>query len=576
MDYPYLAASIDNLPLVSTIAVGLGAALIFGIFAVRLKLSPIVGYLLAGILVGPNTPGFVGDVELAKELSEIGVMLLMFGVGLHFSLEDLLSVKNIALPGALVQVGIATLMGVGLGYVLDWPLIEGIIFGLALSCASTVVLLRALEDHRILVTERGRIAMGWLIVEDILMVLALVLIPAVTTAMRATESGIESDGNGVWTSLLITLGKVAAFIAIMLGIGAKVLPWTLERISRVGSRELFTLSVLGTALGIAYGAAYVFDVSLALGAFFAGMVLNGSDLSHDAAEQSLPLRDAFAVLFFVAVGMLFDPAIIVHAPLSVLAAVFIVVVGKSLASYVIVLAFGYGNHTALTISASLAQVGEFSFILAALGMSEGILTQHQHDLVLAAALVSITLNPVMFNLISKMDTKTGRLERLLGRRLRKKREDEEALRHAEEVQEKAETLEEHIILVGYGGVGAHTVKALQAEKKSFIIMDTDESVVFDLNKAGVDAVHGNAATDGSLELVGIEKATHLLIAVPNAYEAGEIARLGRQLNPNLRIVARVQSDEETKFLLEHGANTTVVGEMEIGQSLARIACVGNV
>ncbi len=560
---PFLAAA-THTPLIGTIAIGLGAALILGLIAARFRLSPIVGFLIAGIAVGPHTPGFVGDLDLALDLAEIGVILLMFGVGLHFSLQDLLSVKNIALPGALVQVGIATGLGMLLGEILGWSLGAGVLLGLALSVASTVVLLRALEEQRILTTERGRIAMGWLIVEDLLMVLALVLMPVIAGA-SGDGQGAAADpaGSSVLETLVITLLKVSAFVALMLIVGRRAIPWVLDRISRSGSRELFTLAVLSLSVGIAYASAMIFDVSFALGAFFAGMVLNGSELSHDAAEKSLPFRDAFAVLFFVSVGMLFDPSILVEEPLAVLAVTFIVVLGKSIAAYVIVLMFGYGTGTALTISASLAQVGEFSFILATLGLSLGILPQEGLDLILAGAIVSITLNPFMFKLIAKLEPKLGRIEHMLGSKLREKHAA------ARKVLDDAAPCD-HVVLVGYGGVGRHVVEVLRAAGKQVIVIDNEPSTVVKLEADGVDARYGNAVAAGVLESALVGEAKVLVVAVSDAYEAGEIIRHARAANPDLTIVARAQSENEVKHLMDHGATSTIIGEHEIGTALSRL------
>ncbi len=390
-------------PLIATIVAGLVLAFIFGTLAHRLKMPPLIGYLVAGIAIGPFTPGFVGDADLAQELAEIGVILLMFGVGLHFSLKDLLSVKNIAIPGAVAQIAIATLLGMGLGWMLGWPFGEGFLFGLALSVASTVVLLKALQERRLVETQRGRIAVGWLIVEDIAMVLALVLIPALSGILGG--KGEALSGSAVLLTLGLTLGKVVAFVAVMLIVGRRVIPWILERIADTGSRELFRLAVLAIALGFALGSAYVFGVSFALGAFFAGMILSESELSHRAAEESLPLRDAFSVLFFVSVGMLFDPSIVLREPLLVLATVLIIVVGKSLAAWLIVRAFGHPNSTALTISASLAQIGEFSFILATLGLSLDLLSPMARDLILGGAILSILLNPLLFSLLDRYEAR---------------------------------------------------------------------------------------------------------------------------------------------------------------------------
>ncbi len=397
-------------PLIATIVAGLGIAFILGAIANRFKLPPLAGYLIAGVLVGPHTPGFVADQNLAPELAEIGVILLMFGVGLHFSLKDLLSVRAIAIPGALVQILAATLMGAGLTWMMDWPLRSGLVFGLALSVASTVVLLRALQERRLVATEQGRIAVGWLIVEDLAMVLALVILPAIASVIGG-ESTIAPDplaarfGLGIWGVLGLTLVKVAAFVALMLIIGRRIIPWVLHYIAHTGSRELFRLAVLSIALGVAFGAAKLFGVSLALGAFFAGMILSESELSHRAAEESLPLRDAFAVLFFVSVGMLFDPASIIRDPLPVLGVVFIIVVGKSAAAFLIVRLFGHSRETALTIAASLAQIGEFSFILAELGGKLNLLPDQGRDLILAGAILSILLNPLFFAAIDWLKPK---------------------------------------------------------------------------------------------------------------------------------------------------------------------------
>ena len=380
-------------PLISTIVVALVLAFIFGVIAQRLRFSPLVGYLVAGILISPFTPGFVADQGIANELAEIGVVLLMFGVGLHFSLEDLLSVGRIAIPGAIAQIAVATALGAGLAWWLGWSISAGVVFGLALSVASTVVLLRAMQERRLLETERGRIAVGWLIVEDMAMVLALVLLPALAPVLK---TGASVSLFALALPIAITLGKVAAFVAIMLIVGKRVIPWILHYVAHTGSRELFRLSVLAIALGVAFGAAMLFDVSFALGAFFAGMMLSESELSQRAASETLPLRDAFAVIFFVSVGMLVDPTIVLREPIPLLATVLIIVFGKSLAAFVIVRLFGHPASTALTIAASLAQIGEFSFILAGLGIELTLLPDRGRDLILAGAILSILLNPLLF------------------------------------------------------------------------------------------------------------------------------------------------------------------------------------
>lgn len=397
--------------LINIVAVGLGLAFIFGALANKLRLSPLVGYLVAGICVGPFTPGFVADQALANQLAEIGVMLLMFGVGLHFSLKDLMAVKAIAIPGAIGQILVATLLGWGLAALMGWPVIHGVVFGFALATASTVVLLRAMEERRLLETQRGKIAVGWLIVEDLACVLALVMMP-VLAGVFGPDSASETHTLGsVLASIGWTFVQLGLFVAVMLVVGRRVIPWILERIAGTGSRELFTLAVLAIALGVAFGSAMLFGVSFALGAFFAGMLLNESELSHKAANDSLPLRDAFAVLFFVSVGMLFNPAILIEHPWQVLATAAIIMFGKSAAAFVIVRAFGHPTGTALTISASLAQIGEFAFIIAGLGVTLKILPPTGQALVLAGALISIMLNPVVFGLLDRGCSSTRRPRR---------------------------------------------------------------------------------------------------------------------------------------------------------------------
>jgi CPA2 family monovalent cation:H+ antiporter-2 len=387
-----------NISLITTVAVGLGLALLLGFIAARLKLPALVGYLAAGILIGPGTPGFVADLDIAAQLAEIGVMLLMFGVGLHFSLDDLMAVKRIAVPGAVVQMAVATALGAALATWWGWSLGAALVFGLALSVASTVVLLKALEGRGVLDSVNGRIAVGWLVVEDLAMVLVLVLLPALAPMLGG--GGPAAAPGELWLALGRTLLEVTLFVALMLVVGRRLFPWLLWQVTKTGSRELFTLCVVAAAVTIAYGSAALFGVSFALGAFFAGMVLRESEFSHRAAEESLPLRDAFAVLFFVSVGMLFDPAVLLEQPLQVLAVVAIVIVGKSIAAFVLVLLFRYPLNTALTVSASLAQIGEFSFILAALGVSLELLPAQGQSLIVAGALFSIALNPLVFALVA--------------------------------------------------------------------------------------------------------------------------------------------------------------------------------
>ncbi|MCQ9375210.1 Kef family K(+) transporter [Methyloversatilis sp. XJ19-13] len=540
-------------PLITTIVGGLVLAFIFGSLAHRLRMPPLVGYLVAGIAVGPFTPGFVADVALAQELAEIGVILLMFGVGLHFSLKDLMSVKGIAIPGAIVQIGIATLLGMALAWAMDWTVGAGIVFGLALSVASTVVLLTALQERRLETTRRGRIAIGWLIVEDIAMVLALVLIPAFSGLLGG--QGDALSGDALLKTLAITLGKVAAFVVVMLVVGRRVIPWTLERIADTGSRELFRLGVLAIALGFALGSAYVFGVSFALGAFFAGMILSESELSHRAAEESLPLRDAFAVLFFVSVGMLFDPSIVVREPLLVLATVFIIVIGKSIAAAAIVRAFGHPLSTALTVSASLAQIGEFSFILATLGLSLGLLPETGRDLILGGAIISILLNPLLFVALD---------------RLKPWLEAREGTASAVVPDTAAATgIEGHVVLVGFGKVGHRIVMALLESGHKVVVIEDHAEVVEALNGDGIPALYGNGAAPGMMEAARIESARFLLVAIPDALEAGQIIEHARRINPDIEVIARAYTDAELAHLEKHGATHTVIGETEIARGMAQ-------
>src|SRR5688572_30620589 len=464
-----MPAELHETSLIALLAIGFVLALLLGLAANMLRVSPIVGYLLAGIAVGPFTPGFVGDSSLASQLAEIGVILLMFGVGLHFSIKDLMSVRAIALPGAVAQIITATAIGVGMAHMLGWSLGAGLVFGLSLSVASTVVLLRALEERNAVQSSEGKIAVGWLIVEDLAMVLALVMLPALAGVLGGDASAAHVPGapSNIWLSLLLTLAKVGLFVALALVVGTRVVPWLLVRVTRTGSRELFTLCVLAIALGIAYGSAALFGVSFALGAFFAGVILSESELAHQAGNDSLPLKDAFAVLFFVTVGMLFDPLVVVREPLAVLAVLAIIMVGKSLAAFVIVLAFRHPVRTALTVSASLAQIGEFSFILAGLGASLGLLPPEGRDLILAGALLSIALNPLTFAGIAPLTRWLQAQPRLLGLLERPGAE-----RHRIPVTSAA-GFRDHAIVVGYGRVGGTIGPVLAGEKLPFVVIERD-------------------------------------------------------------------------------------------------------
>ncbi len=556
-------------PLLATIAASFVVAFFLGMIAQRLKFPPIVGYLVAGVIIGPFTPGFVADGDLAAELAEIGVILLMFGVGLHFSYKDLFAVRKIAIPGAVAQIVVATLLGMGLAWFLDWPLAGGIVFGLALSVASTVVLLRALEDRQLLDTRSGHVAIGWLIVEDIAMIFALVLLPVVAQVLPGVADGVspsvaadahaaaEPSGN-ILLSLALTLGKLVAFTGLVFVVGRRVIPWALARVAGSGSRELFTLSVLAIGIGVAYFAAVFFDVSFALGAFFAGMVLKESELSHQAADNTLPLRDAFAVLFFVSVGMLFNPAVLVEQPLAVLATLAIIVVGKSVAAFLIVRAFGYPTDKALLISASLAQIGEFSFILMSLGIGLGLIPESARDLVLAGAIFSITLNPAIFMFADHLRAK--RAAREAAKETSAPTEEEpDAPHHANET--------DHTIVVGYGRVGRRVADSLAENGQRVVVIESDIERVETLRAAGRVAILGNAVRDEVLRAAGVDKAKHLLVAVPNGLESGEVVAHARKLNPGLRIVARAHLDEEVDHLNASGADRVIMGEREIARMM---------
>jgi CPA2 family monovalent cation:H+ antiporter-2 len=552
-----------SVPLITTIAAALGLALILGFAAVRLRLPALVGYLVAGIVIGPATPGFVADVGLAGQLAEIGVMLLMFGVGLHFSFEDLLEVRKIALPGALAQIGVATALGALVATFWGWSLAEGIVFGLALSVASTVVLLRALEDRGVLETVNGRIAVGWLVVEDLVMVLVLVVLPPFATAMSGDAPG--AGERGLLMVLALTLARVAAFVALMVVVGRRLFPWFLWQVARSGSRELFTLCVIAAAVGIAYGSAELFGVSFALGAFFAGMVMRESSLSHRAASESLPLRDAFSVLFFVSVGMLFDPALLGSQPLLLAAALIvlaIVILGKSIAAFLLVLAFRYPLNSALTISASLAQIGEFSFILASLGVSHGLLPAEGQSLILAGAILSIALNPLVFHAIEPLQRwirSRSKLARLVER-------PHDPLAELP-MSVDSEQLTGHVVLAGYGRVGRRIAESLIEQRVRFVVAEQNREVVEELRGRGVHAVTGNAADPAVLIQAHIARARILVIAVPDPFDARRMIEIARMINPGVETVVRTHSDEETDLFRKENAGKVYMGEHELARSM---------
>jgi CPA2 family monovalent cation:H+ antiporter-2 len=555
-----------SVTLITTIAVSFGLALLMGLIANRLKLPVLVGYLAAGVILGSNTPGFVADMELSAQLAEIGVILLMFGVGLHFSLNDLLAVRRIALPGAIVQIVVATAFGAMIAVSWGWSLGVGIVFGVALSTASTVVLLRALEQRGLLKSVNGSIAVGWLVVEDLAMVLVLVLLPPLAGWLGDNANGAAAGVSSIHllATLLLTFGKVAIFIALMLVVGKRVFPWLLWHVASTNSNELFILSVIAVAIGIAYGSAMLFGVSFALGAFFAGMVMRESALSHRAAQESLPLRDAFSVLFFVSVGMLFDPDVLVEQPLHVLATLGTIIIGKSLAAFLLVLAFRYPLNTALTVSASLAQIGEFSFILAALGVSLGLLPVEAQSLILAGAFISITLNPFVFRVIEPAQAwirSRSNLARILER-------SGDPLAELP-VTVASSHVTSHVVLVGYGRVGRLIGEALVERGLPFVVAEQNRELVEGLRKRGIHAVAGDAAEPAVLIQAHIARAAMLVIAVPDTLRARRMIETARILNPPVEIIVRTHNEEEALLLRRESGGAVFLGEHELARSMTR-------
>ena len=560
-----------DISLISTIAVGLGLALILGYAAARLKVPPLVGYLLAGIVVGPATPGFVADVGLAGQLAEIGVMLLMLGVGLHFSLADLLAVRRIAVPGALLQIAVATLLGMGTAHFWGWTLGEGLVFGLCLSVASTVVLLRALEARGVLESVNGRIAVGWLVVEDLVMVLVLVLLPPLAGVLGGHaapgHAALPSASGGLaslWATLGVTLAKVASFVALMLVVGRWAFPKLLWLVARTGSRELFTLCVVAAAVGVAYGSAKLFDVSFALGAFFAGMMMRESEFSHRAAEESLPLRDAFSVLFFVSVGMLFDPRVLLDEPLKVLGVVAIVMVGKTLAAMGLVLVFRYPLNSALTVGASLAQIGEFSFILANLGMSLGLMTPAGQNLILAGALISIALNSLLFSAIEPAQAWI-RARSAMARRLELRDDPLAELPMDTDLAR----LQNQVVLVGHGRVGGRIAAALAAQRVPFVVAEENREIVEQLRARDIPAVSGDASEAAVLIQAHIARAGMLVIATPDAFAARKMAETARTLKPGIEVVLRSHSEADAALMSRERVGEIFLGDEQLALGMAR-------
>lgn len=553
-----------DVDLIILLAVGFGIALIFGYIAARLRLPPLIGYLIAGIIISPNTPGIVADMQLANQLAELGVMFLMFGVGMHFSLNDLLQVRRIALPGAILQIAVATLLGFGVSMWWGWSFGSALVFGLSLSCASTVVLLKALGDRGLLDSVNGKIAVGWLLVEDLVMVLVLVLLPATAVLLGGKELAHAGASQNIWLTLGITLLKVAGFIAFMLIIGKRLVPLIMQFVARLGSRELFTLTVVAAAVSIAYGSYAIFGVSMALGAFFAGMVVKESDFSHRAEEETLPLREIFSILFFVSVGMLFDPRILVEQPLHILAVIAIIMIGKTLAAMALVLFFRYPINTALTVGASLAQIGEFSFILATLGVSLGLLTLDAQNLILAGALFSITLNTFIFSAIEPIQNwirERSHLARLL------ERSGDPLAMLPDEVDQNY--LRDQVVMVGYGEVGRRITKTLMQQEIKVVIAEENREIVEDLRKKGIAAVSGEATEPSVLIQAHIMHARMLILSPMDILDIHRIVDIAKQLNPQIEVLCCAENKQEAEIIRQDEIGLVFYAKEEMAINMSR-------
>ncbi|WP_119303384.1 YbaL family putative K(+) efflux transporter [Dongia deserti] len=555
-------------PLIAMLVAGLGLAFILGTLANRLRLSPLVGYLVAGVIIGPFTPGFVADQGLARQLAEVGVILLMFGIGLHFSLEELLSVRRIAIPGALVQIAVVTALGLAFSQLVDWSIEAGLIFGLALSVASTVVVLRTLQDKHQLQSDTGRIAVGWLIVQDIAMILALVLLPTISSLVEGNidQSAAVSAGafaflepQTLTEALGLTAFKLAAFVALMILVGRRVIPWVLHYVAHTGSRELFRLAVLAMALGVAFGAAELFGVSFALGAFFAGMILSESQLSQSAAQETLPLRDAFAVLFFVSVGMLFDPMVLISQPILVAITLMIIVGGNAAVVFAIARIYGHEPPKALLLAVSLSQIGEFSFIVAGLGINLGLLPEAGRDLILAGAMLSILLNPLLFAAMRRLSPRLARGDQAGGEQMASQEEAPEL---------PTATLTDHAVLVGHGRVGTLVAQTLSQMNLPYLVIEERQAIIDELRERGIEVIQGNAAQEEMLAAANVSAARILISAIPNPFESGNLIERARAANPDLDIIARAHSDAEVDYLRKLGANRIIMGEREIARGIS--------
>jgi monovalent cation:H+ antiporter-2, CPA2 family len=540
-------------PLIALLAVGFGLAFVFGSVAARLKLSPLLGYLFAGVLIGPFTPGFIADEGLAQEVADVGVILLMFGVGLHFSPRDLMAVRAVAVPMTLLTIAATVALGVGASMMLGWGFEAGIVFGLSLSVASTVVSLRNLQDRKVMQTDRGKLTVAWLVVEDVAMVLAMVLLPTwaqIRSQVVDGEAITILQMQDVGLAAVLTLGKVALFAIIMMVAGKRVVPWVLHRVVHMGSRELFRLCVLAIVLGVAYAASALFGISVALGALFAGLIMAESELSQQAANETLPLRDAFAVLFFVSVGMLFDPRVLLGNPWPLLATITIIVVLRSVISVTLLRMFGQSREAAGTVTAARGQIGEFSFILAGVGLDLGLLPLEARNAILGGAIMSIVLNPLLFALLDRKKPKVA------------------AADPSQPVAAPvAPTLVKRAVLVGYGRVGSLIGKALDDAGATYAVIEDRPDLVEILEKRGIPAVTGNAISEGVMRGAGMAEADLLFVTVPDGFEAGGIVELARKINPRIKVYARAHSDAEVAHLQSLGADLIVSGEREIADAM---------
>ena len=563
-----LAAAAHSYPLITTMAAAFTAAWVMGLITQKLRLSPIVGYLLGGVAIGPFTPGFVGDATLAPQLAEIGVILLMFGVGLHFHLKDLLAVRRVAVPGAVGQSLVATLLGVVVATAFGLPFKLGLVLGMATAVASTVVLIRGLSDNKMLDTSHGHVAVGWLIVEDIFTVVLLVLIPAMAAGSATDAAEVASATTPVWLSLLIALVKLGVMVVLVLVVGAKVVPWIMIHVARLRSRELFTLTILVMAIATAAGSAYLFGASMALGAFLAGMVVGQSPVSQQAGADALPLRDAFGVLFFASVGMLFDPMFVVREPLFVLASLGIVMIGKPLAALLIVALLGYPLRTGLTVALGLAQIGEFSFILSDVARKHGLMNESGHNVIVACAILSISVNPFLYRLIAPLDRgmqRSPRLWRLLNRRTQQR----EGRMNAEAEQLIEKSAEPVAVIVGYGPVGQSVDQILRNDGMRTVVVDLNMDTIQELTKAGRAAIFGDAF---NIEVMhaALGPATHMIITLPHSANRDPLIAAAKLINPDAKVFVRARYIREREELEQVGADAVCFEEVEAAVALAKL------